>query len=291
MKQYLEIVQKAIEGPFKENRTGVYTRGYTGDMMKFDLSEGFPAMTTKKLAFKTCVGEMLAFLRGSTNAADFRALGCKVWDQNANENESWLNNKNRKGVDDLGPIYGSQARRWPAYKTMDTFQGMRNYAYAIDQLAEVYNKLLDGEDNRRLIVSHWNPGENHKMALVPCHVIYKFSLWGDKLHLTMWQRSCDLALGVPFNVAGYAWLLSVMARITNYKVGTFTWFGDDIHIYENHIGTMRYVQLKREPYALPRLEIHPNVRTLRDLETWVTPEHFRLVGYTHHDAINYEMNV
>jgi len=280
MQQYLDVCRKALAGQFKENRTGVPTVGYTGDMMKFDLSKGFPVVTTKKFAFKACIAEMLCFLRGYTNASSFRAIGCKVWDDNANKNETWLANPFREGKDDLGPIYGKQARAW------QTYGGQH-----IDQLERVYLALLAGDDDRRLIVSHWNVGELEKMALVPCHALYKFSLWDNQLHMTMWQRSCDLPLGVPFNITGYAWLLSVMAHITNYDVGTFTWFGDDIHIYKNQIDAMENVQLKRAPHKLPNLEINPTILDLRDLETWVTPNDFELIGYTHDEAITYPFSV
>jgi len=275
MKQYLDLCKKTMEnGIRKTNRTGIDHIGYTGDMMKFDLSKGFPAVTTKKLAFKSVVAEMLGFLRGYDNAADFRALGCKVWDANANENEQWLNSRHRKGTDDLGRIYGTQARDWDG----------------IDQLKNVYNDLKQGIDNRREIVTHWNPGEMDAMALPPCHMFYQFGIQGDKLNLSMYQRSCDVPLGIPFNIAGYAWLLSVMAHITGLKVGEFTHFMHDIHIYENQIEDMK-VQIEREPFKLPRLWINPHIETLEDLETWVTSNDFRLLDYNHHEHIKYAFAV
>ena len=281
MKQYLELCQKVLDqGIRKTNRTGIDHFGYTGDMMKFDLADGFPAVTTKKLAFKSVVAEMLGFLRGYDNAADFRVLGCKVWDANANENEQWLNSSHRIGNDDLGRIYGVQARRW------------RNGAInpPIDQLRMVYEDLKAGIDNRREIVTHWNPGEMNMMALPPCHMFYQFGIQGDKLNLSMYQRSCDVPLGIPFNIAGYAWLLSVMARITGLKVGEFTHFMHDIHIYDNQIDDMR-VQVNRDPYKLPRLWINADIKTLEDLETWVTPNDFRLLDYQHHAHIKYAFAV
>lgn len=283
MKQYIDLCKKTLKkGIRKQNRTGVDHIGYTGDMMKFDLREGFPAVTTKKLAFKSVVAEMLCFLRGYDNAAQFREMGCKVWDANANENEQWLNNTNRKGVDDLGRVYGVQARRWKADVLSKT--------PIIDQLRNVYNDLCRGVDNRREIVTHWNPGELHLMALPPCHMFYQFGIQGDYLNLSMYQRSCDVPLGIPFNIAGYAWLLSVMAHITGFKPGEFTHFMHDIHIYENQI-MMVHEQIKREPYPLPTLKINPGIKTLQDLEVWVVPDDFELVDYKHHDHINYPFTV
>lgn len=281
MKQYLRLCQRALtEGEWKENRTDNSTIGYIGDFCKYDLNDGFPAVTTKKLAFKTCVGEMLGFLRGYTSAEQFRELGCKVWDANANENKEWLANPLRQGEDDIGRIYGAQARRW--YDFLDDT--------GIDQLKNAINDLSKGIDNRREIITHWNPGEIKMMSLPPCHLLYQFSIQGDKLCLSMYQRSCDLPLGVPFNIAGYAWLLSVVAQICNLEVGTFNHFLVDIHIYENQVDLMRK-QLKRVPHKLPTLWINPDIKTLQDLETWVTTKDFELIDYEHYDAINYPFSV
>lgn len=289
MKQYLDLCKKVLDtGIMKKNRTGINHLGIQGDMMKFDLSQGFPAVTTKELAFKTCVAEMLGFLRGYDNARKFRSLGCKVWDANANENEQWLKNGYRKGTDDLGRIYGVQARDWRITKG----SGL-NYSGAYDtsdQLRNVYEDLKVGKDNRREIITHWNPGETDQMALPPCHLLYQFGIEGDKLNLAMYQRSCDMPLGVPFNIAGYAWLLSVMAHITGLKVGTFTHFLFDIHIYENQIEGIKE-QLSREPLNLPMLWINPEIQTLEDLETWVTVGDFKLIAYQHHPAIKFPFAV
>lgn len=276
MKQYLDIARKCLqEGTRKENRTGVATIGYHNDMAKYDLSEGFPAVTTKQLYFKQVVAEMLGFLRGYDNAKDFRELGCRVWDSNANENKQWLNNPYRKGTDDLGRIYGVQGRN---------FNG-------VDQLVKVYEDLRQGIDNRREIISYWNPAELDQMALPPCHMMHQFGIQnGDTLHLAMYQRSCDVPLGVPFNVAGYAWLLSVMAHITGLKVGTFTHFMSDIHIYENQVEPMKE-QLKRSPKELPKLWINPNIRCLNDLLEWATVEDFKLVDYYPDSAISFPFAV
>ncbi len=283
MKQYLALAQRVLdEGVLKKNRTGIDTLGIIGAMMQFDLADGFPIVTTKKTAYKAAIAEMLGFLRGYTNAADFRALGCKVWDANANDNQAWLDNPYRKGEDDLGSIYGSQARAWPVTGGF------------IDQLRGVYSDLQQGIDNRREIVTHWNPGEMDRMALPPCHLLYQFGIQDGRLCLSMYQRSCDLALGVPFNIVGYAWLLHVMAKVTGLKPGVFTHFLHDVHIYVSHINGMKQ-QISREPYHLPSFTYAPKaaekMNTLEDLETWVEPGYFELFRYEHHPPVKYDMAV
>lgn len=279
MNQYLELARKVLnDGVLKPNRTGINTLGIIGGMMQFDLADGFPIVTTKKTAFRVAIAEMLGFLRGYDSAAQFRKLGCKVWDANANENPQWLNNPKRMCDDDLGRIYGVQAREW---------NGTNGY---VDQLSNVYEDLKAGIDNRREIITHWNPGEMQNMALPPCHLLYQFGIQDGRLCLSMYQRSADMALGVPFNVVGYAWLLSVMAKITGLKPGIFTHFLHDIHIYENHLEGMRE-QLSRRPYGLPQLHITKDINTLEDLENWVTPDDFQLINYNHWPAIKYDMAV
>lgn len=287
MRQYQELLRKTIlEGKVKHNRTGINTIGIIGAHMQFNLLKGFPILTIKKTYWKAAISEMLGFLRGYDNAADFRALGCKVWDQNANENEQWLKNPNRKGEDDLGRIYGKQARNWIPPCDYNNDQPVK----PIDQLRMVYEDLRNNVDNRREIVTHWNPGEMNKMALPPCHLLYQFGLQGEDLHLSMYQRSCDMALGVPFNIVGYSWLLSVMAQITNHRVGTFNHFLHDVHIYENHIEGVQEM-LTRTPMTLPTLYINPKIKTLEDLETWVTVDDFELLNYSHYPSIHLEMAV
>jgi len=285
MKQYLDLLQRELdEGVWKENRTGIRTKGIIGAHMQFDLQQGFPIVTTKKTAFYTAIAEMLGFWLGYSNAKQFRQLGCKVWDANANENKQWLANPNRKGTDDLGRIYGVQSRMWVEPPIEGANSGW------IDQLHKVYNHLKNGVDDRREIVTHWNPGELNQMALPPCHLLYQFGIQGDELHLSMYQRSCDMALGVPFNITGYAWLLSVMAHITDLKVGTFNHFLHDVHIYENHIEGVEEL-LTRTPYKLPTLTIAADIRSLEDMDTWVTPTDFRVRDYEHHPAIQFDMAV
>lgn len=288
MQQYKDLLNNVItNGLVKKNRTGVDTLGIIGAHMQFPMSEGFPIVTLKKTYWKQSVAEMLCFLRGYDNAEDFRKMGCTVWDQNANKNEQWLANIHRQGEDDLGRVYGVQARDYIGANILEgTVQ--------VDQLAKVYNDLKKGVDDRREIVTHWNPAEILKphctMALPPCHLLYQFSIQGDELHLSMYQRSADMALGVPFNMVGYSWLLMVMAQITGLKAGTFNHFLVDTHIYENHMEGVD-MMLKREPLSLPQLKINPEIKTLEDLETWVTVDDFELVGYKSHPAIKLEMAV
>lgn len=281
MKQYLDLCKEMLaNGVRKQNRTGVDTIGIQGAMMKFNMDDGFPAVTTKKLYWKSCFAEMLGFLRGYDSARQFRSLGCKVWDANANENETWLSNPHRKRTDDLGSIYGVQGRRWYNHHTKGV----------IDQLAPIIDDLSRGVDNRREIVSYWNPAEMDHMALPPCHLLYQFGIQAHRLNLSMYQRSCDMPLGVPFNIAGYAWLLNVIARVTGLTPGTFTHFLHDVHAYVDQVPLLKE-QIEREPHDLPELEIAPAVHTLEDLETWVHPDCFELKNYTHHPAIAYPFTV
>lgn len=258
------------------SRTGKRCLTHIGGMMEFDLSCGnmFPLLTTKKVFYKPMIAELLGFIRGFDNAKDFRDLGCNIWNANANESIHWLENPNRTGDDDLGRIYGVQARSW---RTEDR---------EIDQLGLVVKKITARVDDRRLIVSHWNPGELNQMALPPCHLLYQFSIVGDKLHLTMYQRSADYPLGVPFNIASYALLLRLVAQITGMKVGKFVYFLNNIHIYEDQLEMFRE-QMERDPHPSPNLMISKSIETLEDLESWVTVEHFCVSNYTHHDNIAY----
>ena len=280
MKEYLDICRSVLDsGVYKSNRTGKNTLGNIGAYAEYNLNKGFPIVTTKHTYWKQSVAEMLCFMRGADNDKTFREAGCKVWTANANKNIDWINNPYRRGEDDLGRIYGVQARRW-----------LGASGEHFDQLKNVYVKLNQNIDNRRLIVSHWNPAELNQMALPPCHLLYQFGLQGDRLHLSMNQRSCDLPLGVPFNVVGYAWLLQVMAQITNHKVGSLHHFMHDVHIYDDQIELM-WEQLDRKPLKLPTLNINPSIKSLHDLTSWVTVDDFNLSGYEHHPAINYPFSV
>jgi thymidylate synthase len=251
-----------------------------GAMMQFDLADGFPAPTTKKFAFVPMKGELCGFLQGKTSAADYRDLGCKIWDQNANENEAWLNNPWRTGEDDLGYMY---ARLWNDMPVSGEMEGEWN------QIDRLIHGIVNDPTSRRLIVSAWHPEVFDRAALPPCHVLFQVIVdqTNDKLHMTMYQRSCDLFLGVPFNVASYSLLLSILCRETGYKPGTFTWFGADVHIYENHMEQVKE-QLSRKPLPLCKLVLDYDVMT-RPHE--IKPEQIRFVDYVSHDAIKAPMAV
>ena len=276
--QYLNIIRTILKrGTVQHNeRTGKDCHFYHGEMLKYDLSTGnFPLLTTKRMAVKSMIGELLGFIRGLDNAAEFRKLRCGFWDANANESVDWLNNPNRKGEDDLGRIYWVQARNWEAHD-----------GSSIDQLKDAIDKLSQGIDNRRLIVTHWNPGEVDLQSLPPCHMFYQFGIRDGHLDMCMYQRSCDVPLGVPMNIASYALFLLLVARITGLEPGEYTHFLWNLHIYEDQMPDVRQ-QLKNIPFAPPQIWINPKIKTLEDLETWVTPDDFKMLNYEHHDPIKY----
>lgn len=293
MKTYLDLLRQCRDrGVRQKNRTGVDTLMVPGGMMQFDLSHGFPILTTKRVAFRSVVAELLGFIRGYTSAAQFRELGTGIWDANANKNEQWLKNSNRLGTDDLGRIYGWQWRHWQAY------DHVVSALLEIDQLAGAIKKIKENPEDRRNIVTAWNPGELHRMALPPCHLLYQF-LVGQldrQLHMTMYMRSCDMFLGVPFNIASYGLLLSLVAQVTGYAPGTLTMFLADVHIYENHLAQVDE-QLGRQTLELPELVVDsPNsigataaqaVEWLENLQT----DRVSLKGYEPHPPIKAEMAV
>lgn len=290
--EYFNLCETVIKnGRWQINdRTGKACLTYIGASMKFDMEDTdcFPLLTTKKMAYKPLIAELLGFVRGLDNAKDFRDLGCRIWDANANESKDWIENPNRKGVDDLGRIYGVQARDWRAvnYKQYDSYTITNDKKYeTIDQLANVIDKIVKRLDDRRLIVSHWNPGELSMMSLPPCHLLYQFSIVGDVLHLCLYQRSADIPLGVPFNIASYALLLKMIAKITGLKCGTFTHFIANAHIYEDQLDLL-YKQLERTPQVSPSVVL-PEIESLRDLETWVLPENFIFENYTPDPTIKF----
>lgn len=300
--QYLNLLSETIStGTQQQNRTGIRTIFIPGAMMKFDLRVGFPAFTTKKLAFRAVVGELLGFLRGYDNAADFRSLGCNIWNQNANENQDWLNNPHRKGADDLGRIYGVQWRKWNDYSIAPSHYSEwvpeHIEVKPLDQVDAVLQKLYNNPTDRRMIINAWRPDEFQEMALPPCHVLYQFIANTEKkeLHLCMYQRSCDEFLGVPFNVASASLFLTIMANLTGYTPATFTHFMADAHVYENHLDAVNE-QINREPYPLPQLKYTgPKFNgtdkfdaTIFDM---IQPDHFELVNYQHHPAIKAPMAV
>jgi thymidylate synthase len=258
---YIALVSDILAtGLRASNRTGIDTLYKLGILLEFNLAEGFPILTTKPIAWKSAFAEQLGFIRGYDNAADFRTLGTKVWDANANKNDTWLNNFHRKGVDDLGRIYGVQGRKWRT----------DSKGYSVDQVTKVYEDLCAGIDNRREIVSYWNPGELNMMALPSCHMFYQFGLREDKLDLFVYVRSNDVGLGMPFNVTQYAWLLAIMAQITGHNFGKLLYFAFNYHIYVNHIEALTE-QIKREPRKQPTLIIHPRCSDLHFLEQTTIP--------------------
>lgn len=283
--EYLKLALDIFENGYEEynERTGKKCIKIHGGMMKFDLSTGkFPLLTFRKLHTDGIFGELIGFIRGYDNASKFRKLGCNLWDSNANTSPDWLKNPNRKGEDDLGRIYGVQARDWTYY----TAEGSFGDGLDVDQLKIAIDKISKGIDDRRLIITHWNPGELNKMALPPCHMFYQFGLRGDTLDLAMYQRSADVPLGVPSNIASYALLLLLIARITNKKPGIFTHFLWNTHFYEDQIPGMKKL-VKRESHEAPTIEINPDIKTLEDLETWVTVNDFKIQNYKHGKPIKF----
>jgi len=286
MKQYHDLLQRVLkEGSWSNNRTGIPTLRVMGAMMQFDLQRGFPAVTTKKLAFNAVKGELIGFIRGYDNASAFRKLGCNVWDQNANENEAWLKNPYRKCTDDLGRIYGRQWRAWDPQTR-----------YVIDQLKNAVNDVQNNPTSRRIIVNAWNPAELDMMALPPCHMMFQLLPEPETnlLSMCMYQRSCDMFLGVPFNIASYALLLEIIAAATGYDAGELTMFMADVHIYKNHIDQVEE-QLSRTPFESPVLTINGDFITRANSAisriNLCKPEDFKLVAYCHHDPIKAEMAV
>ncbi len=323
MQQYLDLVQTILDsGSWQENRTGVRSISMPGAMLRFDLQQGFPAITTRRLAFKSAIGELVGFLRASRSAAEFRALGCKVWDQNANENSQWLNNPYRIGADDLGDIYGVQWRQWPAYKLLDAnnlaqiadaqqrgFAIIARYAEnggekillykAIDQLRRCLDTIIENPSDRRILFHGWNCAELDQMALPPCHLLYQFlpNVVSREISLCLYIRSNDVGLGTGFNLTEGAALLHLVGRLTGYTPRWFTYFIGDAHIYESHLPMLRE-QLTRAPLPSPQLQISERVPDFRMTGKYepewlekIEPSDFSLIGYRHHAAMTAPMAV
>ena len=283
MLQYLKLCKRIIDdGKWIDNkRTGKKCLTVIDADMVYDVSENeFPLITTRKSYWKAAIAELLGYLRGYDNASDFRALGTKTWDANANENESWLQNPARRGEDDMGRVYGVQGRAW-----------RKSDGSALDQLEKIVDNLSDGVDDRGEILTFYNPGEFELGCLRPCMHTHTFSLVDDELFLTSYQRSCDVTLGLNFNQIQVFTLLALMAQITGNKPGKAYHKIVNAHIYEDQVALMRDVQLQRTPYPSPKLLINPDIKTLTDLETWVSLEDFAIEGYQHHDAIDYPFSV
>ena len=273
MEQYLDILKDVLDhGIDRSDRTGVGTRALFGLQMRYDMSDGFPAVTTKKLAFKSMAAELLWFLSGSRDVKELQALGCHIWDANANA-EYWKPRAEFEG--DVGRIYGVQWRSW---RTPDGGE--------LDQLKRVIGNIRENPTSRRHVVTAWNPGELEQMALPPCHILFQFFVAEGKLSLHMFQRSCDMFLGVPFNIASYSLLLHMVAQVTDLKPGEFVHTLSDAHIYHNHFDQVRE-QLARTPYPLPSLSLNPDVDDIDDF----TMDDIQLRDYHHHPSIKAPMAV
>ncbi|MBS7333598.1 MAG: thymidylate synthase [Weeksellaceae bacterium] len=258
MQQYLDLCRKVMtEGSLKEDRTGTGTKSIFGYQMRFDLSEGFPLVTTKKLHLKSIVHELLWFLKGETNIKYLTDNGVRIWNEWADENG------------DLGPVYGKQWRSWG-----------KPDGEVIDQIKVAIDQIKNNPDSRRIIVSAWNVGELDQMALAPCHAFFQFYVNDGKLSLQLYQRSADIFLGVPFNIASYALLQMMVAQVCDLKVGDFVHTFGDAHIYTNHFEQIK-LQLSRKPHPLPQMKINPAVKDIFEFSY----EDFELVNYEAHPHI------
>lgn len=283
MDQYLKLCRRIVdEGVWVENeRTGKRCLSVINADLEYNVAENeFPLVTTRKSYWKAAIAELLGYLRGYNNAAQFRAIGCNTWNANANDNEAWLKNPHRKGEDDMGRVYGVQGRNW-----------RNSEGQEFDQLRKIYNDLRNGIDDRGEILTFYNPGEFEMGCLRPCMHTHTFSLLGDTLYLTSSQRSCDVPLGQNFNQIQVFTLLALMAQITGHKPGKAYHKIVNAHIYEDQLELMRDVQLKREPFPSPKLHINPEIKTLEDIETWVTLDDFDVEGYQYHEPIAYPFSV
>ena len=264
MKQYLDLLNRILtEGHKKTDRTGTGTLSVFGNQMRFNMEDGFPLLTTKKLHLKSIIYELLWFLRGDTNVHWLQEHGVRIWNEWADENGN------------LGPVYGHQWRSWPDYN-----------GGTIDQIQNVIDLIKNHPDSRRMMVSAWNPAEVEQMALPPCHCLFQFYVADDRLSLQLYQRSADTFLGVPFNIASYALLLQMMAQVTGLKPGEFVHTTGDTYLYLNHLEQAR-LQLTRTPRPLPTMKINPDVKNLFDFKY----EDFELEGYNPYDHIKAEVSV
>jgi len=264
MRQYLDLMKHVLDnGARKDDRTGTGTLSVFGHQMRFDLSEGFPLLTTKKLHVKSIIYELLWFLRGDTNVKYLKENGVNIWNEWADE----------RG--DLGPVYGAQ---WRAWRAAD--------GRVIDQISQVVEQIKSNPDSRRLIVSAWNVGELDRMALMPCHLLFQFYVAGGKLSCQLYQRSADIFLGLPFNIASYSLLTMMMAQVCDLTPGDFIHTLGDAHLYSNHLEQAR-LQIAREPRALPQMRINPSVKSIFEFDY----SDFELSGYEPHPHIKAEVAV
>ena len=268
MKQYLDALKNVMDnGIDRPDRTGIGSRAVFGIPMRFNMKDGFPAVTTKKLAFESAKAELLWFLSGSSDVKELQKLGCHIWDGNAYA-DYWKPKAKFDG--DLGRIYGVQWRKWKSPYSDQP----------IDQIANVVKELKENPSNRRIIVSAWNPAEIDMMALPPCHLLFHFFSVNGKLSLLMYQRSCDMFLGVPFNIASYSLLLCMLAQVVGLEAWEFVHILGDAHIYLNHFDQVKE-QLSREPLPLPKLWLNPDIKDIFNFKM----EDIKLVDYKYHPSI------
>ncbi len=261
MRSYLDLLERVLErGAEKGDRTGTGTLSLFGDQLRYDLEAGFPLVTTKRVHLKSIIHELLWFIAGDTNIRYLQDNGVTIWDEWADEQG------------ELGPVYGSQWRSWPTPGDASR--------QSVDQLAEVIDQIRENPESRRLIVSAWNVALIPQMKLPPCHLLFQFNVTGGRLSCSMYQRSCDLFLGLPFNIASYALLTMMIAQVTDLRPGDLIISLGDAHIYANHVEQVK-LQLEREPRALPTMRIDPSVKSLFDFRS----EHFHLEGYDPHPRI------
>ncbi|MFV0291401.1 MAG: thymidylate synthase [Mangrovibacterium sp.] len=264
MKQYLDLLRLVqLEGVDKEDRTGTGTRSVFGHQMRFNLEDGFPLVTTKKLHLKSIIHELLWFLAGDTNTKYLNDHGVRIWNEWADDNG------------DLGPVYGHQWRSW------QTTSGQ-----CVDQIQQLVEQLKNSPDSRRMLVCAWNVGEINQMALPPCHCLFQFYVANGKLSCQLYQRSADTFLGVPFNIASYALLTMMLAQVCGLGLGDFVWTGGDVHIYADHMEQVK-LQLSREPFDLPRMKINAEVKSIFDFKY----EDFELLNYQSHPHIAGKVSV
>lgn len=264
MQQYLDLLSRILnEGVHKGDRTGTGTLSVFGNQMRFNLRDGFPLLTTKKLHLKSIIYELLWFLRGDTNIHYLQEHGVRIWNEWADENG------------ELGPVYGHQWRSWPDYK-----------GGTIDQIANVLEQIKHHPNSRRMLVTAWNPAEVEEMALPPCHCLFQFYVADGRLSLQLYQRSADTFLGVPFNIASYALLLQMMAQVTGLEAGEFIHTTGDTHLYSNHLEQAK-LQLTRTPRPLPKMKINPDVKDLFAFKY----EDFELIDYNPYPHISAEVAV
>ena len=264
MKQYIDLLNRVMgEGTYKSDRTGTGTKSVFGHQMRFNLADGFPLLTTKKLHLKSIIYELLWFLNGDTNVRYLQENGVRIWNEWADENG------------ELGPVYGHQWRSWPDGK-----------GGVIDQIAEAVDMIKNNPDSRRIIVSAWNVADVPSMKLPPCHALFQFYVADGKLSLQLYQRSADIFLGVPFNIASYSLLTMMIAQVCGLGLGDFVHTFGDVHIYNNHIEQVK-LQLSREPRQLPTMKLNTEVKSIFDFKY----EDFKLEDYNPHDAIKADVSI